>query len=187
MANPTARHVTPGDLAGGNHATVALAINQYDQIIQRIGANFIWVDRNGVDQTGIANSTTTKVAFNHKQSDPDGVFDAVTNFRYQPNVAGTFLVCGSIRVSAAGANLTGVSAAIVAKNGSNIFESGVAVISSGAVLTDFASPFSSFVKMNGTSDFLEVNTFIGNSLGTGVGFVRGATTSTFWTAQRIGP
>jgi hypothetical protein len=46
--------------------------------------NFIQVDLNGVDQTGITDQANQKVPFNHIVSDVDSVFDAVTNYAINP-------------------------------------------------------------------------------------------------------
>lgn len=146
--------------------------------------NFVWVDRNNVNQTGIVNNTSTKLALNHKAVDVDGVFDAVTNFRYTPNVAGTFLVCGAVTMVPSSTTFeVGVN---IFKNGSTLFISMDMSLNTALNLVSFSAPFAALVQMNGTTDFIELFVFISNS-GGATNSVAGAVPDTFLTAQRIGP
>ncbi len=145
--------------------------------------NRIWVDRNNVDQTGITNNTPTKVAFNHENLDPDNVFDAVTNFRYTPNVPGTFLVSGTVGLTA-GSNLLAASSSIF-KNGSEVFRNQINVINATG-LSFISVPFSGLVSMNGTTDFLEIFANINDNGGGTVTF-NGSNVISYLNAMWIGP
>jgi hypothetical protein len=146
--------------------------------------NFISVNRNGVNQTGISDNTAAKVQLNNKISDPDGVFDAVTNFRYTPNLAGTFLVCGTALIGS-GSNILDAAVAVF-KNGTSIFNGNEIVALSAAGISFLASTVSGMVTMNGTTDFLEMFVFCSSSAA-GAYTVDGRVERTFLTAQRIGP
>jgi hypothetical protein len=141
--------------------------------------NYVRVDRNGVDQTGVPTLTFTKVQFNHIVLDPDGAFDAVTNFRFQPKVPGKYLVSGAtFIISVADATQLFIAAY---KNGSedirlaNISVGGTANIGGSGTYT---------ADMNGTSDYLEV--FAQQNTG-GTASFYGGTNGTYFIAQRVGP
>lgn len=141
--------------------------------------NFVWVDRT-VSQTGIADSATVKVQLNNKRSDVDNVFDATTNFRYQPNIAGTFLIAARARI----ATSTSIVDAVIEifKNGTVLFPGGEIVPVAAAGITFFNAGVSALVAMNGTTDFIEIFAFNSSS--------PAATWQmdiTFLTAQRVGP
>src|SRR5258707_5715317 len=146
--------------------------------------SFVWVDRNNVNQTGIANNVSTKLALNHKNADPDGVFDAVTNFRYQPNVAGTFLICGAVTMVPSSTTFEmGVN---IFKNGSSLFISLDMAFNTALNMASLSAPFAALVQMNGTTDFIEMFVFMSNS-GGAANLVAGQVADTFFTAQRVGP
>ena len=146
--------------------------------------NFIWIDRNNVNQTGLADGVFTKIQFNNKQSDVDGVFDAVTNFRYTPNVAGTFMVSGLLGLVSTSVFLD-VAPAIF-KNGAVLFQGAESAVAAAAGLTYFGGIFNAMVKMNGTTDFLEIFSFASSS-GAAAYSINGNGSLSFLTAQKIGP
>lgn len=144
--------------------------------------NFIWVDRNGVNQGGLVNNDFTKIAFNNKQSDVDGVFDAVTNFRYTPNVAGTFLITGLLGLVSSSAFSD--ASAVIYKNGVRLFQ-GTETSQPGGQ-TYLGSVFSALIPMNGTTDFIEIEAY-GSNTGGAAYTLQGGTSFSFLMAQRIGP
>ncbi len=147
--------------------------------------NFVSVDRNGVNQTGLANNTLVKVHFTRKNSDVDGVFDAVTNFRYTPNVAGTYLISTCIQSDPTAGNILDAKAAIF-KNGVEILDGSEIVAVTAAGITFWSSVAFGMVAMNGTTDFIEIFAFLQDSGGANWE-IQGSPAATFMTAQRIGP
>lgn len=95
----------------------------------------------------ITGNVYTKVQFNSKEFDTNTNFDAVTNYRFTPTVAGYYQVNASIYPST---TVTGVEAAIY-KNGS-MFRRGFSTSTNGI------GQVSVLVYMNGTTDYIECYT-----------------------------
>lgn len=111
--------------------------------------------RGGTDQA-VANTTFTKAEYNTEQYDPDSVYDLAT-FRYQPNVAGQYLLNAAVKwldVTDQGQFLVAIY-----RNGAEIkrgHNTASGASTSGAHV-------SATLQMNGTSDYLEV--FVWHSFG----------------------
>lgn len=90
----------------------------------------------------------TKIQFNTEVLDPDNWYDNVTNFRYTPLVAGSYLV--NVQVSVSGTTVSSIALSMIYKNGSEYAE-GVGIPSA----TNGASTCMAIVAMNGTTDYIE--------------------------------
>ena len=90
-------------------------------------------------------SSGTKIALASEDFDTAGAFDAVTNFRFQPTVAGYYLITCSIGY----AGTDTVVQARIAKNGVNVSVFGTGIASALAWGSDL-------VYLNGTSDYIEL-------------------------------
>jgi hypothetical protein len=64
------------------------------------------------DQTGCTAGAYNKVQLNNEVSDPNNLFDAVTNFRFQPTEPGTYHVEGSISAAASASGQAPVGRAL---------------------------------------------------------------------------
>lgn len=96
----------------------------------------------------ITSSVLTKVQFNSVTFDPSSIWDA-TNFRFQPTVAGYYRHNWNVYVTASS---SGAHYACSAKNGTR---SAMGSYGSGS---EIASSGSDIVHLNGTTDYVEVQT-----------------------------
>jgi hypothetical protein len=151
-----------------------------------VGRNYVWADMNGSPLGGLANNTFNKVPFSRKLADPDGVFDAVTNHRYQPNVAGKFLICGSIGMGAGGGSTLYEAQAQIYKNGSAIAGGADGEHNANPGYDNWISSYSAIVQMNGTTDYIEMYAFI-NQFGTFTNNINGSVLNTFFNAVCFAP
>lgn len=94
--------------------------------------------------TSLVQNVATKVGFQTKEWDTTNAYDAVTNFRYIPLVAGYYQVTTALQV--------GVSANIYLQ----IYKNGSAYKSSSSVTGAYANSFSALVFLNGNTDYIEI-------------------------------
>jgi hypothetical protein len=134
------------------------------------------VNRNGAAQAGVASGVFTKVQFTHKVLDPQGAFDAIANFRYQPQSAGKYLITASLFIanSAAGASLI----MSIYKNGAEFFRVLQAVVGTGWVANG-----SAIVDLNGSTDYIELFAFQNSGSAQSFG---GSDVDCWMSGQRIG-
>lgn len=99
-------------------------------------------------------STLTKIQYQAKEFDTTNAFDAVTNSRFQPLVAGYYQVTGAIQVSTSwtGGYLN------IQKNG-GLTKQGPSSQSSST--TAGAFNVTALIYLNGTTDYVEIAGFIG--------------------------
>lgn len=109
----------------------------------------------------VTTDTATKVQFNSEQIDTAACFDNATNYRFTPTVAGYYAVQWAVKITAADA-LSYVDSALY-KNGAT-YASGTSVDDASGTLYAAASSGSAVVLMNGSSDYLEVFTYISNGV-----------------------
>ena len=103
------------------------------------------------DQT-IAGGVFTKVQFNLKEFDTNTNFDAVTNYRFTPTVSGYYQCNGSVYPSTTVSSVQ----AVIYKNGS-MFKRGFSTSTNGM------AQVSVLIYMNGTTDYIELYTYIGGT------------------------
>lgn len=106
--------------------------------------------RNGVNQTGIAHQTFTKIDWTNEEFDTRQSFD-LANDRFQPAIPGKYVLTGSVAVLLNIAN-TGCYASIY-KNGT-LYASGSYVVAGGT--GNCLSNVSAIVEANGTTDYFEL-------------------------------
>jgi hypothetical protein len=131
-------------------------------------------------QTGIANSTHTKINFDTVDFDPDSIADVATNHRIQPKVPGTYSV--SVAADCQGTNISGLVVCSIVKSG----------IRSSQVLSESISTTAEVgvskedkLQMNGTSDYFEMQVFL--TLTAGTGQVNAGQTISHLSCARVGP
>ena len=90
-------------------------------------------------------TTFTKLQFQTKEFDLGTYFDAVTNFRYLPLVAGYYQVTGGFQLA------TTVTTAIV-----SIYKNGAAFKNTGSDATSGRAYGSALVFLNGSTDYVEL-------------------------------
>ncbi|WP_342711513.1 hypothetical protein AAFG13_06635 [Bradyrhizobium sp. B124] len=167
------------DLLLFNAGMPSLTTAQQKQARQNIGADsgVFAVDRNGVNQTGLTAASYNKIQFTNKVKDANSWFDGVTNFRYMPQIAGTY------QIGLAVGTLTGTngetSQACIYKNGSLLKVSNYLNVSSaGGWNTEVVAA----IPMNGTTDYIEGFIYMPTGLTTLLGLVD----RTFMYGFRIG-
>ena len=157
MGNTTGAIILPIGTTG-QEPTGAAGMLRYNSTIPRVEAyyNSGWnalglptvpsfsVNRNGTNQTVTTNSYT-KIQFNHKAFDTNSNFDAATNYRYTPTIAGKYLITLTVNCSDSGAECDGY----IYKNGS-VYEVSESYNSAVHMATATA-----VIDMNGTTDYVE--------------------------------
>jgi len=109
-------------------------------------------------QSGLSSGTYVKCSITTKEFDTTTAYDNVTNYRFQPLVAGYYQISGSIYMT--GANLITAQANIY-KNGS-IYKSGSSLTAS---VTGGVLETSCLVYLNGSTDYVELWAFAATSSG----------------------
>lgn len=113
----------------------------------------------GNTQQTVTLSTFTKVTLDGKDFDTNNCFDAVTNYRFTPTVAGYYQINGQVWGKAATTQTVIISA--IYKNGSEIKRGSLyASITAAAGLS---YPVNTVVYLNGSTDYIELYGFIGGS------------------------
>lgn len=111
----------------------------------------------------ISATTWTKAQINTKEFDTANCFDATTNYRFTPTVAGYYQLSGNVEASAGAAICPSIY-----KNGSE-FKRGANLTGGGSTSVVTGSHVSALVYFNGSSDYAELYVYIvnsGNSLAT---------------------
>jgi len=102
----------------------------------------------------ITASTFTKIQLNAKLFDTASAFDAVTNYRFQPTVAGYYQFSGNLYFSS---TVSVTTAYIIAyKNGSSASYGS----NNSATNTTMMSSFASLIYLNGSTDYVELYTYV---------------------------
>jgi hypothetical protein len=114
------------------------------------------------DQTGIADATWTKVAFDQETFDPDSVFDTSNNRFIAPS-AGTYLLLYKVRKSGS-ANFASSSQARFYLNGGASAVSYTSIGFNSAIIAEDALTGYSLMSLS-TSDYVEVYIYLNVSSG----------------------
>ena len=113
----------------------------------------------------ISNITFTKIQINTENFDTNSNFDPTTNYRFTPTVAGYYQVNGCVNGVASG--VIRAVRAYIYKNGSALKLGNFADIGTGATAaTIMSGSVHDLIYMNGTTDYLELYTWIQNNSGT---------------------
>jgi len=102
-------------------------------------------------------STATKIIINTKEWDTNNNFDAVTNYRFTPTVAGYYQFSFAIRSD----NTLSALHAKLYKNGVDTNKDAQFTNSS---LSAFMSSSSALLYLNGTTDYVELYAFSGSAI-----------------------
>lgn len=121
----------------------------------------------------VSNGVATKITLNAETFDTDSCFDATTNYRFQPNVAGYYFFTG--RLTGAAATSGTVMNAHLYKNGTLIKNGQPYIPPSGS--SSMTVTISGLVYLNGSTDYVEL---WGTNSGSGTNtFSAGAAASFF--------
>jgi hypothetical protein len=124
-----------------------------------------FIGYSSTSQTLTAN-TFTKIIINNEIVDTDNCFDPVTNYRFTPTKAGLYQISASVQLT--DYPLRGLVSLYV--NGGEYAR--FSDVTNGATVVDFGGSGSILVKLNGTTDYVELYTF---STGTPSTYVAGGT------------
>ena len=108
----------------------------------------------------LTSNTSTKIQFQTKEYDTANAFDATTNYRFQPTVAGYYAV--NAAVNAAASYTTGQ--AIIYKNGA-VYKNGM--VTGGVAGTTGTFAVACQVYLNGSTDYIECYAVFVNGQSTG--------------------
>ncbi len=121
------------------------------------------------NQTGVANTTFTKVQLNTETFDTNSNFDPTTNYRFTPTVAGYYQISGAVSIEGS-SSITRFFSTIY-KNGVETYR-GADITGSGV-----QSVVSAVLFLNGSTDYVEL---YGWGQGSGIQFY-GQPPSTYFT------
>jgi len=96
----------------------------------------------------IATATWTKIAYNTELFDTNSYYDNVTNYRFQPLIAGYYQINANIFTSASAAGLAFIA---IYKNGSAYCYGNVVPNTNGGYIT-----VNSLLNCNGSTDYIEI-------------------------------
>ena len=98
----------------------------------------------------IPNGAVTKIIFQTKLFDTANAFDATTNYRFQPTVAGYYQISGAFAGTTTAANL---AVCYIYKNGANSLVGSNAYISAAGNISATAN---GIIFLNGSTDYVEI-------------------------------
>ena len=102
----------------------------------------------------LTDNTWTKVAFNNEVYDSDGYYDATTNYRFTPLVAGKYFLSTGLMLSAGSNTQVDQSSIAIYKNGS--YHKYLGQDNRASSTRQDAKMLSCLVEANGTTDYFEV-------------------------------
>lgn len=161
----------PPGPTGATGAQGPISASGMMEIVDYIDESPIWMiaDRSNINlpvfsarrvtsNQSLTTAAYNKIQLNSKDFDTANAFDAVTNFRFQPNIAGYYQISAAVDLNASGITLTSAFAALY-KNGAN------AVIGNGiyggtTTVSEFSCTLSALIFLNGTSDYIELFAYI---------------------------
>ena len=109
----------------------------------------------------VTNATWTKITFNTEIFDTNSNFDAATNYRFTPTVAGYYQINGAYAANSTATNPNQVNIAIY-KNGSAYNY----VYTAGSQVALASVNISSVVYFNGSTDYVEFYAYMNTASGT---------------------
>jgi hypothetical protein len=98
--------------------------------------------------TSIPNTTNTKLENSNVEFDTASCYDASTNYRFTPNVAGHYIVTGGFTIN----GTSGVSTVHIYKNGT-VFKTGSQIDNN---ISYNQATVSAIVYLNGSTDYIEL-------------------------------
>jgi len=101
------------------------------------------------DQTGISAGTFTKVLFNNEVTDTHNFFDASINYRFQPTIAGYYIINTAVSIT------TTAGTRFITSLFKNLNEY-IRLLDVVTTADAMRIPVSSIIQLNGSSDFIEI-------------------------------
>jgi hypothetical protein len=126
----------------------------------------------------VASGVITKVALNTEEFDTANAFDSTTNYRFQPAVAGYYMLTAHIGASASTAGTVFVP--YIYKNGSAYKVGQSYIPPSGS--SSMNGSITALVYLNGTTDYVEL---WGNNTGSGTNTFSGGASTTWFQGAMV--
>lgn len=101
----------------------------------------------------LSNGVATKIQFQTKYFDTNNNFDAATNYRFTPTVAGYYYISGATRLQI-GSSSTGEYWGAIYKNGSEYARGGNMALNTNA-FSFWQVSVSDVIQFNGSTDYVE--------------------------------
>jgi len=133
------------------------------------------------DQTGLTDSTYTKVEFDTEQFDTDGTYDNSTNYRFTPAVAGKYFIYANVCLQTTGGNELDLGISAIYKNGT--LERGAILNPQSASMLSSNIPVFGTIDLN-TTDYIEIFAYIART-SSGSRDIKSASERTHFGAYRI--
>ena len=134
------------------------------------------------DQTGLTDSTYTKVEFDTEQFDTDGTYDNSTNYRFTPAVAGKYFIYANVCLQTTGGNELDLGISAIYKNGT--LETAAILNPQSTSMLSANVPVFGTIDLN-TTDYIEIFAYITRTSG-GSRDIKSASERTKFGAYRIG-
>ncbi len=122
----------------------------------------------------VSTNTWTKAQLNAEDFDTASAFDSSTNYRFTPQIAGYYIITGSIQPDSSSAFGAGVYAAIY-KNGS-VYR--VGTVNNTSATTASTPNVTAVIYFNGSTDYVELYGYFAGGSGMGFGTTYNATALT---------
>ena len=106
-------------------------------------------------QTGVADVTWTKLTMNTETFDTDSMYDASTNYRFTPTVAGKYFVYLMAGMYSETSNKMNVANVAIYKNGSSYKMTNTTFNSGSDIANEHNAVVTAIIDFNGSSDYVE--------------------------------
>ena len=113
------------------------------------------------NQTGVSQSTHTKIQLDTENFDSGGMFDNSTNYRFTPTESGKYYIYGQVTSFGGTQSALTSTTASLYKNGSRFRWSDKNYLANGSYV--ISTSVSAIVTMNGSTDYIELYGFIQSS------------------------
>jgi len=111
--------------------------------------------KGSAEQTGVSDNTWTKVTMNTEIFDTNSMYDASTNYRFTPTVAGKYFVYAGMGLYGGSSDQLQIANLSIYKNGSN-YKYVVNNFNGSYPHNEAGLSLSTVVEMNGSSDYVEL-------------------------------
>ena len=106
-------------------------------------------------QTGAGDATWTKLTMNTETFDTDSMYDASTNYRFTPTVAGKYFVYLMAGMYSETSNKLNVANVAIYKNGSSYKMTNTTFNSGSDIANEHNAVVTAIIDFNGSSDYVE--------------------------------
>ena len=135
------------------------------------------------DQTALTSNIFVKVALNNITYNPAGNFDATTNYRFQPTVAGRYQINSAVYIRSTTADSLRAANISIYLNGVKTCDGWSSHPSTGAHSGTMHPQVAHVIELNGTTDYIEI--FARGFTTSGTWYISSGQTTTYFSAFKI--